>query len=248
MNAPHPFSQATLIYKTGRLFFVLGALVFFLACAHKRPSPIPGHPPSYKVLGNWYQPISDSHNFKQRGLASWYGPQFHGKRTANGEIYDMHALTAAHKTLPLGTRVRVLNLSNGKDVVVRINDRGPFVKGRIIDLSLTAAKTIGITGKGTGRVEITALSHRTAPEVSPSEPGHKRVYTLQVGSFSEKTNAESLVKSLTQKHKDVSLVAEQGFFKVRVGRFSKKNDADQLKDRLTEKGYPAFTVSILPGS
>jgi len=112
---------------------------------------------SYTVFGKRYVPLSSAEGFKQEGIASWYGKDFHGKKTANGERYNMYAMTAAHKILPMNTTVRVTNLSNGKAVYVRINDRGPFVDNRIIDLSYTAASRIGIIQMGTGRVRIEAI-------------------------------------------------------------------------------------------
>lgn len=112
---------------------------------------------SYKIKGKKYEIFASHKNFQQIGEASWYGPNFHGKLTANGEKYDMHALTAAHKTLPLGTEVLVTNLDNGKKVQVRINDRGPFHGGRIIDLSKAAAKEIGILNAGKGKVHIKSI-------------------------------------------------------------------------------------------
>lgn len=112
------------------------------------------HRYKYKVRGKQYRVFSTADNFQEIGSASWYGPGFHGKKTANGEIYNMHAMTAAHKTLPLGSKVQVTNLSNGKKITVRINDRGPFHGGRIIDLSKKAAKALGILHKGHGKVHI----------------------------------------------------------------------------------------------
>ena len=115
----------------------LGIVMLFLlqACASAPPPPTPkGHPKPYRVNGNWYKPMPDAKGFSQRGIASWYGKKFHGRKTSSGEVYDMYAMTAAHKTLPLGTWVRVRRLDSGKQIVVRVNDRGPFVHGRIIDL------------------------------------------------------------------------------------------------------------------
>lgn len=108
----------------------------------------------YKVRGQRYKVFKHANNFQEIGMASWYGPGFHGKKTANGETYNMHAITAAHKTLPLGTKVRVTNLSNGKKIVVRINDRGPFHSGRIIDLSKKAAQRLGVIKHGSAKVHI----------------------------------------------------------------------------------------------
>lgn len=112
------------------------------------------HKYEYKVRGKRYKVFKSSSNFQQIGIASWYGPGFHGKRTANGEIFNMHAMTAAHKTLPLGTKVQVTNLLTGKKIIVRINDRGPFHGGRVIDLSKKAAKKLGIIKLGSCKVHI----------------------------------------------------------------------------------------------
>ena len=130
--------------------------VSLLSCAALPPTQRP-----YKVFGVWYYPIPSSQGFVEQGYASWYGPGFHGKKTSNGESYDMHALTAAHKTLPLGTLVKVTRTDTGKSVVVRLNDRGPFVAGRIIDLSNSAAHAIDMVGSGTAPVTIEALQRAT---------------------------------------------------------------------------------------
>lgn len=225
-------------------FIILALLSMICACTPSRPRPAPGMPKAYKVLGAWYQPIRDAKGFTQEGIASWYGPNFHGKKTASGEIYDMHALTAAHTTLPLGTHVRVRNLSNGKEVTVRVNDRGPFVKGRIIDLSFMAAKTLDLIGKGTGRVAIRALTKVPQSPKPDSVSNSSGTYTLQVGFFSRKTNAEALVARLSEHHESVHLKAEPQGFKVRVGRFDSRDDAEKIKARLGELGYSAFTVPL----
>ncbi len=116
-----------------------------------------GNPESYRVAGKEYRVLETSEGYRQEGIASWYGSQFQGRRTSSGEIYDMYRMTAAHKTLPLPTYVRVTNLENGRSVVVRVNDRGPFVDGRIIDMSFVAAIRLGMLGPGTARVEVVAL-------------------------------------------------------------------------------------------
>ncbi|PIE39839.1 MAG: septal ring lytic transglycosylase RlpA family lipoprotein [Gammaproteobacteria bacterium] len=119
------------------------------------PAPVTiRHRYHYKVRGKQYKVFSDADNFQEIGMASWYGPGFHGKKTASGETYNMHAMTAAHKTLPLGTRVHVSNLENGKKIVVRINDRGPFHGGRVIDLSKKAAKRLGMLQRGFAKVHL----------------------------------------------------------------------------------------------
>jgi len=126
-----------------------------------------GNPPSYRVQGHEYRTLTSSRGYKERGIASWYGNKFHGRRTSSGEPYDMFAMTAAHKTLPLPTYARVTNLRNGRSVVVKINDRGPFHNNRLIDLSYAAAWKLGITAEGTGLVEVEALQAR-APEPDPA--------------------------------------------------------------------------------
>ncbi|MEO8224680.1 MAG: septal ring lytic transglycosylase RlpA family protein, partial [Gammaproteobacteria bacterium] len=132
------------------------------------PGPASGNPPFYDVLGERYFVLPSSDGYREQGVASWYGTPFHGRRTSSGVIYDMHGFTAAHKTLPLPSRVRVTNLDTGRSVVVTVNDRGPFVKDRLIDLSFAAAKQIGLLQSGTGRVEVTALDGQlgASPDVT----------------------------------------------------------------------------------
>ena len=132
----------------------VAAALLLAACTAAPPTDVPnqvGKP--YRVNGAWYVPRIDR-NYDVVGRASWYGRPFHGRRTASGQIFNMNAFTAAHRTLPLGTRVRVTNLANGRSVVVIINDRGPFVKGRIIDVSRHAARRLGFQRKGTARVRV----------------------------------------------------------------------------------------------
>ena len=182
-----------------------------------------GNPPFYEVFGERYYVLNTSSGYKERGIASWYGKKFHGKPTSSGEIYNMRAMTAAHKTLPLPTDVRVTNLSNGKSIVVRVNDRGPFVDNRIIDLSYSAAQKLDMISAGTAFVEVDAFTHTATkapliadassqPAVTQSaasmvnpissavaEPAIDttviRLY-LQVGAFGERLNAEKLQQQL----------------------------------------------------
>jgi len=174
------------------------------------------------------------------GMASWYGAEFHGKRTASGEIYNMYALTAAHKTLPFGTYVMVKNLDNGRSVVVRINDRGPFVKGRIIDLSYAAAKAIGMIETGTARVMLQVLPYKPRP-IAPVG-----VYYVQVGSFIEPKRAYALQRSLLRYRKNVLVVKRyvEGirYYSVRLGPYFTRAEADYLKKYLKDKGMSAFVV------
>jgi len=148
---------------------ILAALLLLLGgCGTKswRTGGVAGSKP-YTIRGKTYYPLQSARGFVEEGIASWYGPGFHGKRTANGEIYDMHAMTAAHKILPLGTIVRVTNKNNGRSLVLRINDRGPFVDDRVIDLSRAAAEKLDILAKGTAPVRIVAMND--ASRAAPSQ-------------------------------------------------------------------------------
>jgi rare lipoprotein A len=167
----------------------------------------------------------------EEGVASWYGPKFHGRRTANGEIYDMHKLTAAHKTLPFGTRVLVTNLDNGATVVVRINDRGPFVKGRIIDLSKAAAERIDMIGTGTARVKI--------EKYDPSAP-RPAFYSIQVGAYAKVDNASAVIARLKENGLNAVIEKSQsGTFRVMVSHIPASNmkEAQDRLDSLEIRGY-----------
>ena len=170
-----------------------------------------GNPESYVVLGRRYNVMKTANGFRQRGIASWYGSKFHGHRTSSGETYNMYAMTAAHKSLPLPSYVRVTNLENGKSIVVRVNDRGPFHDNRIIDLSYTAAKKLNITASGTGKVEIRyinpnqsrpqtrvaairnkpVIGSESAKRSKTTQKSPQRLY-IQVGAFTQRINAEQL--------------------------------------------------------
>jgi rare lipoprotein A len=241
----------------GTSFLMLAAAwAFFLsACAGSRPTPEakPGYPKPYKVLGKWYQPLPHSSGFRQRGIASWYGEDFHGKKTSSGEIYNMHAMTAAHKTLPLGTYVRVHNLENNRNVDVRVNDRGPFVRDRVIDLSYAAAKEIGIVDSGTARVEIVALGTPAG-----TDGGSAPVYvagdydtgnfTFQVGAFVVRENAERQMWALEKKYRNAHITiynrGDKIFYRVRVGKFTSLDEAVAQEQILIRDGFPdAFLVA-----
>lgn len=244
---------------------VLGIfLAFFLsACTTLKPSsgvpeePSPGHksrPKPYKALGKWYQPIGSSHGFRQHGLASWYGKKFHGRKTSNGETYDMYQISAAHKTLPFNTYVRVHNLSNGKKLDVRINDRGPFVRGRVIDLSYKAAQELGIVGPGTATVEVVALGVAVKPKTEiKTEKSYKPVdyysgnFTFQVGAFIDGQNAEKLKVELDQKYKNAHIAkfdnGSEIFYRVRVGKFSTLEQARAQEKIMTDDGYDPIIIA-----
>ncbi|RME34439.1 MAG: septal ring lytic transglycosylase RlpA family protein [Gammaproteobacteria bacterium] len=158
-----------------------------------------GNPESYEVLGHRYYVMQDARGYVERGIASWYGTKFHGRRTSSGEPYDMYRMTAAHKTLPLPTYVQVTNLRNGRSVVVRVNDRGPFHDNRIIDLSYAAALKLGMIDTGTAPVEVRALEPgRPRPQVASIRPHPGLQYHVQVGAFHERTNAERLQQRLSR--------------------------------------------------
>lgn len=237
------------------LLVCIGVLFLLLSCAvpEKRPASIPGHPEPYKIGRHWYQPLIQSHNFQERGTASWYGKKFHGRKTANGEIYNMYAITAAHKTLPLGTYVRVTNLYNGKTVNVRINDRGPFVRGRIIDLSYEAAKQLGIVVQGTAPVEIVALGSIKETVVGGNVqrtlvPGdyYDGDFTIQVGAFKQKENAVTLKNELAQTYENTHIAVHESadgtFYRVRVERCKKIDQAKEYEKMLEAAGYPDAIV------
>lgn len=184
-------------------------------------------------------------------VVSWYGPGFHGKLTASGERYDMDALTCAHKTLPFGTRLKLTNVRNGRSAVVVVNDRGPFVRGRSIDVSRKAARRLGIIGEGTGRVWVHRLGRdmRYAKYVDGGvvgAPGFNGPYTVQVGAFVERANAEHLKSGLQLNHKKVYLLVKwvdgTRFFRVRVGKFRDEDNAGRYARRLAAEGYNARVV------
>lgn len=158
------------------LLFVLLVTTWLSGCSGWSPVR-PAYPPGYPL------------GFVERGSASWYGPGFHGNRTANGEVYDMHKLTAAHRTLPLGSVAVVRSLTTGRQVTVRINDRGPFVRGRILDLSLAGAQAMGMVGPGTDEIELRVISYQ-------GRAGEMGVLLVQVGSFADRANAQALVERL----------------------------------------------------
>jgi rare lipoprotein A len=179
----------------------------------------------------------------QTGIASWYGPGFHGKTTASGVIYNQHELTAAHQTLPLGTRVLVTNLDNGRSIEVLINDRGPFAKGRIIDLSYAAAETLGMIGPGTipVRIEVVTSSTEKVSVIKDSLD-----YTLQLGSFSVLENARQLRDLVASQFSEVAIVplntSTSTFYRVQLGKFSTRSSAEEQARRVTQAGYPVVIL------
>ena len=153
----------------------------------------------YVVFNRKYYPIPSAEGFIEKGIASWYGGDFHGLKTSNGEVYNMYEMTAAHKTLPMDTLLLVKNLDNGKKIVVRVNDRGPFVRGRIVDLSYKAAKTLGMVIGGIARVQIVALAESDdAGMTLPARDLSTGEYYVQIGTFAQKFNALKLQKRFAE--------------------------------------------------
>lgn len=179
--------------------------------------------------------------YTQRGVASWYGPKFDGRRTANGERFDMYGLTAAHRTLPFDTWVRVTNLDNGRSVDLRINDRGPFVKGRILDVSYAAARRLEMLGPGTARVEIRVLD---GPLPRQPVPVAAQRFTVQLGAFRDQQRARRLRSRVADRYPETAVRSEDGWHRVQVGRFDNRGAAERVMRELLRLGYTALVVAI----
>lgn len=208
-----------------------------------------GLPPTqrpYVIKNKRYYPIPSADGYSERGMASWYGGKFHGRRTSNGEIYDMHAMTAAHKTLPMNTMLLVKNLENSKQTVVRINDRGPFVRGRIIDLSYKAAKKLDVVANGTARVQIVALAEgivtgRNAPPSLVFPDLSVGEFYVQIGAFSKKINAIRLQKRFTDAGHTTVIQKHYGpqsiLYRVQVYSGKTLQHAQRSEKALLNRGY-----------
>lgn len=174
----------------------------------------------------------------QYGVASWYGGEFHGRSTSSGEVYDMYQLTCAHNTLPLGTVVMVTNLENGRSLELKVNDRGPFVKERIIDVSYAAAQMLGMWEKGTAPVKVEVVSLAIEPVLR---------FTLQVGSFTDETNAQKLAEQLRKSFENVYVATvetlTQKYHRVRVGQFETKDAALIIAEKLSQMGFKVLVTS-----
>ncbi|MGD9172333.1 MAG: septal ring lytic transglycosylase RlpA family protein [Candidatus Thiodiazotropha sp.] len=206
-----------------------------------------GNPESYEVFGKRYYPLPNARGYSARGIASWYGSKFHGQRTSSGESYDMYAMTAAHKTLPLPSYVRVTNLTNNRSVVVKVNDRGPFHDNRLIDLSYTAAWKLGIAAEGTGLVEVVRLDPNSETVPVKTKPVKLRKGNmlpelfLQVGAFGSSDNAQRLKKRL-EEHLNTTVLIEDSehperpVYRVQVGPIASVELADHLSQQLDKLG------------
>jgi len=221
-----------------------------------------GNPATYSVGGHVYHVRQSSRGYVARGIASWYGTKFHGRLTSSGERYDMYAMTAAHRTLPLPTYARVTNLDNGRSVIVKINDRGPFVKNRLIDLSYAAALKLGVVGSGTAPVEVRAIDPRHPDTVVAEQPAPRPVATtqsvadhaarlyLQVGAFLSRLNAERLRNRLSQEMARANVEIQQGFsnqqtvYRVRIGPLVSVGDADRMAEDLARRGMADTRIVV----
>jgi rare lipoprotein A len=227
------------------------ALLAAAGCARHKyttqpPAPVPAPQPSQETAPPSSAPPPVERQpavpgqYVEEGVASWYGIPFNGHRTSNGEIYDMHQLTAAHRTLPFGAIVRVTNLQNGKQIEVRINDRGAFVANRIIDLSLSAAQAIEMVGPGTAQVRLEIIGGPN-PTVG--------FFGVQVGAFQVQDNAERLRAQLAARYSSVSIATYDSpnglFYRVRVGRLPTQDAARQLADQLhANEQFTTFVVRL----
>jgi len=217
---------------------------------------VPATQRPYQIDGHTYYPLPSAYGYRVVGIASWYGSDFHGRKTSCGEVYDMYGETAAHKTLPMHTHVLVRNLENGRETVVRINDRGPFVKGRIIDLSLAAARKLDMTRNGTARVEVVALGeavpYRSDGKVEerflPYDDPNRGEFFVQIGAFTVLQNAVKLKdrllamdrKTVIQKYHDGSTT----FYRVQVRAGQRLEVADRLEKEMEAAGFPgAFVIA-----
>lgn len=216
-----------------------------------------GNRASYTVLGKTYQVLDRAQGYVERGIASWYGTKFHGRKTANGEIYSMYKMTAAHRSLPIPTYVEVTNLKNGRRVIVRVNDRGPFHPNRIIDLSYVAAKKLGIAANGTGLVEVRAIDPRNwnksqrattnRPTLAGQFKNSERLF-IQAGAFNSRDNASQLKKQLQGLFPDKNIILAKNkgdpLFRVQVGPLHSVDEADRVAQIMTDNGYPSPHVVI----
>ena len=208
----------------------------------------------YAVDGRWYFPLNSIQGYREQGVASWYGTDFHGKKTSSGETYDMYGPTAAHRILPLNTQVRVRNPANNKKITVRINDRGPFVKERIIDLSYDSAKALGLIGPGTAMVELEAMgvlieeeeNGRKTTRLIQEIDYQKGPFMVQIGAFKELETAQRLKDRLLPDYREVeiadALVKGERFYRVRINCREQLTEALRLQKELENKGFSQVLV------
>ncbi|WP_300163012.1 septal ring lytic transglycosylase RlpA family protein [Solidesulfovibrio sp.] len=233
-----------------RLFAVCVLAALLWGCAAKAPVPRPsGREPAtlrpYTVKGVTYVPLRSAKGYREEGVASWYGPGFHGRLTSCGEIYDQNQLTCAHKLLPMHTMVRVTNLENGRSEVLRVNDRGPFVAGRIVDLSLAGAKALAVYGRGTARVRVEVVGDVPGATPGGELPGP---FYVQVGAFTRRENAEKLFARILAAGYAGSRIHYKEidgtqFFRVHAGAFPTVDAAEEARLRLSTVFEGAFVLA-----
>jgi len=212
------------------LFAMAVALLFTTACAKKKHVPVPASAPA----PGW----------SETGVASWYGNPYHGRATSSGEIYDMDQLTAAHRTLPYGAVVRVTNLTNQRKVEVRINDRGPFIDGRVIDVSRAAARSINLIGPGTARVRLDLVSYDRTPSTRAS-------YAVQLGRFLSADDGDRLRRQLGKQYSPIEIfprASAPGEFVVRIARVASESEARNIAEAIRGDWGPAFVVRVEPAT
>jgi rare lipoprotein A len=205
-------------------------------------APLPRANRPYVALGETYTPMTEFQSYKASGVASWYGRRYHGNKTSSGETYDMYGMTAAHPVLPIPSYVRVTNPENGRSVVVRVNDRGPFKKDRLIDLSYAAAHKLRLVGKGSGQVEVEAIDTRKPVPVAvqpvktpfPAQSGS----FVQIGAFRLKENADQLREKLAVQNLAQNVVVENwyndGIYRVRLGPYASRVDAERAAGKIRQ--------------
>ncbi|WP_394130467.1 septal ring lytic transglycosylase RlpA family protein [Shewanella maritima] len=209
--------------------------------AHPKYEPYSrqGNNMTYTVRGKSYTVLTTGKGFKESGDASWYGSKFHGHLTSNGETYDMYSMSAAHKTLPLPSYVRVTNLDNNKQVIVRVNDRGPFHPGRVIDLSYAAAHRIDMLKTGTARVAIETIHFDSPESLALSELREDKIHYIQLLASKDKLKVNMLARELEEKYQVPShIISGDGLHRLQLGPIGLHHVAEQLLQKVKQQGYP----------
>lgn len=249
-------NRSSYLRAAGLLSFALAAALLLGGCAifggGETPSGPGGKSSSgkrgtqrpYTIKGKTYYPLASAHGYAEEGIASWYGPNFHGKRTSNGEVYDMYKMTAAHKILPMNTTLKVTSLENGRSIVVRVNDRGPFVAGRVIDLSRSGAEALDMHRKGTARVRLETVGGIPGAASMEDIPGP---FYIQVGAFVNPDNAERLLSRMrrmgfSQSRIHYREIDGERFWRVHAGTFSSLAEAEMARARLSGEFKGAFVI------
>jgi rare lipoprotein A len=218
------------------------------AVPRAEPRSAHGNPPFYDEFGQRYYVLAAADGYVERGVASWYGPTFHGGSTSSGEPYNMYGMTAAHKTLPLPTYARVTNLRNGRSVVVRINDRGPFVANRLIDLSYTAAAKLDMLREGTTLVEVRALTPGVPDAIARTDAAPPPALYVQAGAFADPQNALRLLARLQAAGLTQAFIAlpppNARLYRVRLGPIGSVGEFDELAARLAALGIPDARLAL----